>query len=298
MSHAITTRMIEANGLSFETDVCGEGEKFALLLHGFPESKFSWRFQLPLLAEMGYTAWAPNLRGYGQSSRPEGVEPYSITHLAEDVAGLIDAKGAKETLLIAHDWGAVIAWWFAIKAIRPLSDLVIMNVPHPHCFRREFRSLSQLGKSWYVFFFQIPGLPEWATRRNNAEAIKRAFRDMAVDKSRFPPEVTQVYADNALLPGAMTAMMNYYRAAFRTKPAVMVPEPGIVNTRTLMIWGEEDKALGKATTYGTERYVPNLTLRYLPGVSHWVQQEAPETVNAMLKAFLLNQTVPEAAALR
>lgn len=298
MPNEISTRMIEANGLSFETDVCGEGEKFALLLHGFPESKFSWRFQMPLLAEMGYTAWAPNLRGYGQSSRPEGVEPYSITHLAQDVAGLIDAKGAKETLLIAHDWGAVIAWWFAIKSIRPLSELVIMNVPHPHCFRRELRSWSQLAKSWYVFFFQIPGLPEWVTRRNNAEAVQRAFRDMAVDKSRFPPEVTKVYADNALIPGALTAMINYYRAALRTGAAVMVPEPGTVTTRTLMIWGEEDKALGKATTFGTERYVPNLTLRYLPGVSHWVQQEAPETVNAMLRAFLLQQTVPEAAALR
>ena len=292
MIAAIRTAMVNANGLIFEVDQCGDGEKFALLLHGFPESKFSWRDQLPLLASLGYTAWAPNLRGYGKSSRPQGIPAYHIDNLVADAAALIDAAGAKETLLIAHDWGAVIAWQFAIRKARPLSRLIIMNVPHPACFARELRTWRQLRKSWYVFFFQLPWLPERVLTTKGAEAVQRAFTDMAVDKTRFPVAVTDEYRKTALEPGAMTAMINYYRAALRAGDAVMNPKPGTVDTPTLMIWGEEDVALDKATTLGTDEYVKNLTLRYLPGVSHWVQQEAPEKVNAMIAAWLADQPVP------
>lgn len=289
---SITTTFVKANGLTFEVDQCGNGEKFALLLHGFPESKHSWRFQLPLLAEMGYRAWAPNLRGYGKSGRPTSVSDYHIDKLVADVAGLIDASGAKETVLIAHDWGAIIAWHFAIKKVRPLSRLVIMNVPHPVCFARTMRSWAQLKKSWYMFFFQIPWLPERVLGARGAEAIGKAFTEMAVDKSRFPAPVVQEYRRNAQEPGALRAMVNYYRAAMRAGSKVMVPLPGTVDVPTLMIWGEEDTALGKETTYGTEELVRDFTIRYLPGVSHWVQQEAPERVNGMLAAWLKGEPVP------
>ena len=288
----VNTVFVNANGLTFEVDQCGEGEKFALLLHGFPESKFSWRFQMPLLARLGYRVWAPNLRGYGRTSRPAAVSDYHIDRLVEDVAGLIDAAGAKETLLIAHDLGAVIAWQCAIRKVRPLSGLVIMNVPHPACFARELGKWSQRRKSWYMFFFQLPWLPERLLAARGAEAIGRAFTDMAVDKSRFPADVVDAYRRNALEPGALRAMINYYRAAMRAPRPVMDPVPGTVDARTLMIWGEEDSALDKATTLGTEAYVKDLTLRYLPGVSHWVQQEAPEKVNAMLEAWLTGAPVP------
>lgn len=289
---SITTTFVKANGLTFEVDQCGDGERFALLLHGFPESKHSWRFQLPLLAEMGYRAWAPNLRGYGKSGRPTSVSDYHIDKLVADVAGLIDASGAKETVLIAHDWGAIIAWHFAIKKVRPLSRLVIMNVPHPVCFARTMRSWAQLKKSWYMFFFQIPWLPERVLGARGAEAIGKAFTEMAVDKSRFPAPVVQEYRRNAQEPGALRAMVNYYRAAMRAGSKVMVPLPGTVDVPTLMIWGEEDTALGKETTYGTEELVRDFTIRYLPGVSHWVQQEAPERVNGMLAAWLKGEPVP------
>ena len=296
---AIRTEMIEANGLAFEVDICGDGTKFALLLHGFPESNYSWRHQMPLLAELGYTAWAPNLRGYGKSSRPEGIANYHIDKLTEDVAGLIDAKGASETLLIAHDWGGLIAWTFAIKKMRPLSALIQCNMPHPACMNRELRNgWSQRLKSWYALFFQIPGLPEWALTRNNAAAVRKAFTDMALDKSRFPDTDTDRFVQNAMRPGGMTAMLNYYRAAFRAGIAAFSPGDGKVEARTLMIWGENDTALGKPASYGTHSYVPDVTIRYLPGVSHWVQQEAPETVNAMIRAFLAGVPVPEASALR
>lgn len=299
MTAPIRTEMIEANGLVFETGICGDGPKFALLLHGFPETNHSWRHQLPMLAELGYTAWAPNLRGYGRSSRLDGVANYHIDKLTADVAGLIDAKGAGETLLIAHDWGGLIAWTFAIKNLRPLSALIEMNIPHPACMNRELRSSwSQRMKSWYALFFQIPSLPEWALTRNGAAAVRKAFTDMAVDKTRFTDADTQPFVDNALRPGGMTAMLNYYRAAFKSGIAPFSPGDGRVNARTLLIWGEEDSALGKPVSYGTHNYVPDVTIRYLPGVSHWVQQEAPETVNAMIKAFLAGVPVPEASALR
>jgi pimeloyl-ACP methyl ester carboxylesterase len=245
-----------------------------------------------LLAKLGYTAWAPNMRGYGKTSRPGAIADYHIDHLVADATALIDAAQGKETLLMAHDWGAVVAWQLAIRKVRPLERLVIMNVPHPACMARELRTWAQLKKSWYVFFFQIPWLPERLLRARGAQAIKRAFAGMALDKARFPAAVTDEFRRTALEPGALQAMINYYRAALRAGGKTMNPQPGTVDVPTLMIWGEEDPALGKATTVGTDKYVKDLTLRYLPGVSHWVQQEVPEKVNAMIEAWLKGEPVP------
>jgi pimeloyl-ACP methyl ester carboxylesterase len=297
----VVTRRIEANGLTFAVDEIapagGSTGRLALCLHGFPESRFSWRFQLPLLASLGYLAWAPDLRGYGESSRPKGVAAYDIDRLVADVEALIAASGATETLLIAHDWGAIIAWHCAMRRIRTLSRLVIMNVPHPARFMEDVgRNPQQRRKSWYVAFFQIPWLPERALTRNGAKAIGEAFLGMAVDKSRFPEPVLDHYRANALLPGAMTAMVNYYRAAWRAGKARMAPAQNTVEVPTLIVWGKEDAALEASLVPGTERFVPDLTVRYLPGVSHWVQQEAPETVNLMLEAWLTGRPVPEAPA--
>jgi len=167
-------------------------------------------------------------------------------------------------------------------------------VPHPALAEKGLRTLRQLAKSWYIFFFQLPKIPEWALARNGCEAIGRAFRGMAVDKSRFPVEVLRVYQHAAAQPGALTAMLNYYRALLRGLKRNRRRGTPHIDTPTLMIWGEVDAALGKELTYGTDRYVSHLTLRYLPNVSHWVQQEAPETVNSMIEAWLLGQAVPDA----
>jgi epoxide hydrolase 4 len=281
------TEFILANGLRFEVDICGSGNKLALCLHGFPEHAYSWRHQLPLLAGMGFHAWAPNLRGYGNSSRPGKITDYAMKHLLDDVAGLIDASEADEVTLIAHDWGGAIAWEFALRRIRPLRRLVVMNIPHPALFEQGVRHWAQFRRSWYILFFQIPWLPEWALGRDGARAIGEAFRGMAVDKSRFPPEVLEVYRRNALQPGALTAMLNYYRAIFRSSERPKnARAPGKLDVPTLMIWGEQDTALGKELTYGTGDLVSDFTLHYLPGVSHWVQQEAPEKVNEILRQWL------------
>ncbi|PZQ57843.1 MAG: epoxide hydrolase [Phenylobacterium zucineum] len=281
------TRTIEANGLRFAVDEAGEGDHLALCLHGFPESRFSWRFQLPLLAEMGYRAWAPDLRGYGETEpKPRGVADYQVERLMEDVAAIIDASGAKKVTLIAHDWGAGVGWTFAINRIRPLERLVIMNLPHPAVMAANLRgNWAQLKKSWYMFFFQLPGIPERAMTRNDAQGIRQAFFNMAVDKTNFGPEVLDRYARDAQRPGAIRGMINWYRAAFRKPGKLAGPWP-LLETPTLVVWGEQDTALGVELLDGTEQHVRDLTIRRLPGVSHWVQQEAPEKVNAILREWL------------
>ncbi|SEL28583.1 Pimeloyl-ACP methyl ester carboxylesterase [Sphingomonas palmae] len=282
----ITLRQVVANGLTFEVAQAGEGDHLALCLHGFPELNFSWRYQMPLLAGMGYRVWAPNQRGYGASSRPEGVAAYSADRIVADAAALFDASGAAKLTLVAHDWGGAIAWMFAINRVRPIARLVVMNLPHPICFAEALKHWPQRRRSWYMAAFQLPWLPERAMIVRDAAAVRHAFRGMAVDKSRFPDEVLGVYAAAAQAPGAATAMINWYRAAARHRDAMKLRNGGRVEVPTLIVWGEEDSALGLETLNGTERFVPDLTIRRLPGVSHWVQQEAPEAVNAILADWL------------
>jgi len=282
---SIAIEWVAANDQTFEVATAGKGKRLALCLHGFPELHYSWRFQMPLLAEMGYRVWAPNMRGYGGTSKPEGIESYSLDHLTQDVAALIDASGAEEVTLIAHDWGAIVAWAFAIRKIRPLKRLIIMNVPHPKVGEREIRHWRQFRRSWYIFFFQIPRLPEWMLSRNGGDPIKKAFSNMAVDQTNFTDEALDHYAKAAMRPGSIKSMINYYRALLRHRDSIDLGDAK-VDIPTLMIWGEEDAALNIHCTEGTEEWVSDFTLRRLPGVSHWVQQEAPEPVNAILREWL------------
>lgn len=306
MTWNVERRFVNANRMTFEVFCAGEGERgaqserperLALCLHGFPEHAYSWRHQMPVLAKLGYRVWAPNLRGYGNSSRPLRVEDYAIEHLMEDVAELIDASGCRETVLIGHDWGAVIAWLFAARKLRPLERLIIMNVPHPALLEATIRkNREQMGRSWYVLFFQIPALPEWLMKLRGFDSIGEMFRRSSQRPEAFTDEDVKVFAENVSHPGALTAMINYYRAAVRgggvrRQRALGYP---VIEVPTLMVWGEEDIALSKATTVGTEEYVSDLTLRYIPGASHWVQQEVPETVNEMLTAYLTDAQVPHA----
>lgn len=292
--YPVEFEFVPANGQTFEVAMCGEGDNLALCLHGFPEHALSWREQLPVLARLGYRAWAPNQRGYGRSSRPAKVADYAIENLMADVAGLIDASGAKRTVLIGHDWGAVVAWAFATRQVRPLDALIIMNVPHPMCYLQRLYRSAQFFKSWYIFFFQLPWLPEWLLTRRKARAVSGMVLKTSTNRDKFPRDLLDVFQQNAQSPGAVTAMLNWYRAAFR-RGAMRQRRAGfpVIHTRTLMIWGEEDTALDKSTTYDTHRYVSDLTLRYLPGVSHWVQQDATEAVNEMMTCFLTQKPVPE-----
>jgi pimeloyl-ACP methyl ester carboxylesterase len=299
----ITTTFVEANGLRFEVDQCGDGKRLALFLHGFPESKASWRFHMPELAKLGYTCWAPNLRGYGQSSRPTRRRDYRLEHLMADVVGLIDAARAQgvdgPVTLIAHDRGGIIAWSFLSADVRPVERFVVMNFPHPLLFMRGLRTVRQLKKSWYMAFFQLPWLPVWLLSRRNAQGVGWMFRELVENPPEdgvVPKQAIRDYRTNAMSPGGAKAMVNYYRANLTNPAAIKLWwSKRRLAVPTLMIWGENDVALGKELTYGTEDLVEDLTVRYLPGVSHWVQQQAPYTVSEMLTAWLTGRDVPQAA---
>ncbi len=287
----VQTETIRANGLQFETLTCGDPacRRLALCLHGFPEVNLSWREQMPVLAALGYRVWAPNQRGYGLTSRPPGVANYAIEHLMADVAALIDASGAEETVLLGHDWGAIVAWTFAARQLRPVSRLVIINVPHPVLFARALRRRpGQMLRSWYAALFQLPRLPEWLLGRNQARPVAEMMRRTSTSPKTFPLDLLEATRANAAQPGALTAMLNWYRAFFRGGGLRRQLRLGLppIDAPTLLLWGERDFALAKHTTYGTEAFAPNLTTRYLPGVSHWVQQDAPGVCNEALQEFL------------
>jgi pimeloyl-ACP methyl ester carboxylesterase len=303
---------VPANGINFEVATLGSGDRLALCLHGFPEHAYSWRYQMPLLARLGYRVWAPNLRGYGGTDSPQEVSAYKTRTLVEDVAALIRAAQPRETLLLAHDWGGALAWSLALEQTRQekraqaggsdgqrsrlIDKLVIMNLPHPACFARELRRPPQLFMSWYMFFFQLPWLPEMMLRRRNGRATSGVFRSTSRNPARFSDEDLEVYRANAMRPGGLTAMINWYRALFRGGGVKRFRGSGeipTINIPTLFLWGDADTALSFRTTHGTEKYVADLTFRVFPGVSHWIQQEAPEAVNAMLEAWLSGRPVPE-----
>ena len=182
------TKFVKANGLRFEVLEQGIGDRLALCLHGFPEHAISWRHQIPVLARMGYRVWAVNQRGYGCTTRPTQVADYTLPHFLDDVMALIDAAHAESVVLIGHDWGAMVAWCFAAQQRRPLDRLVIMNVPHPLCFRAALKHWRQMRKSWYVAFFQLPRLPERMLTLNGGAIVRRMFSDVTL-----PPDVLAVY---------------------------------------------------------------------------------------------------------
>ncbi len=209
---------------------------------------------------------------------------------------LIGGNTRSQVVLLAHDWGAVIAWQLAMHRSHCLDRLVIMNVPHPACMRREIRNNpEQRRSSWYVLFFQLPWLPELLLSRDQGEPVARLFRTTSVHPENFSEDDLAVYRNNAASPSRVRGMVNYYRAllrgGMRRMDALGTP---IIDVPTLLLWGEQDSALTKPTTYGIESRVRNLTLRYLPQASHWVQQDAPEEVNAMLSAWLAGAEVPHA----
>lgn len=284
---------VRANGIDFSVHVDGDeaSDTLALCLHGFPENWYSWRHQMPLLSRLGYRVWAPDLRGYGGSDKPRELRAYAMDVLVEDVAGLIDASGKKKVILLAHDWGGNVAWEFMARKLRPVERFVVMNMPHPRVFRRHLRLLDpQLRRSWYVLLFQLPGVPEWWLARDGHRAIGAAFASMAVDRSRFPPDVLEHYRREAARPGALEGMLAYYRAGMRFPSRVR--HSGRVDAPTLVVWGENDTALGAELAKESVAFLSEGTLRWIPSCSHWVQQEAPEKVNAILEPWLRGEEPP------
>lgn len=280
----IETRSLHANGLTFVADVAGAGDTVALLLHGFPESRASWRRQMPALASLGWQAVAPDLRGYGASSRPRGKEAYRIERLVADVAALFEALGAKRRILVGHDWGGAIAWQAALQGV-PLDGLVILNAPHPALFRRALRTWDQRRRSWYMAFFLLPWLPEALLTSCGG---KNLTRGLSRQTAHFPPGLLEEIRRNVTAPGAASAMLNYYRANI-VRLSRAVPDIPTIDTPALLIWGEGDVYLNPGLALGNEEFVTNLTVHRLPGASHWVQQDAPDAVNRFIDEWAHRQ---------
>jgi pimeloyl-ACP methyl ester carboxylesterase len=279
-------RDIMTNGIRMHYVTQGTGP-LLVLLHGFPEFWYSWRYQIPFLAEQGYTVVAPDLRGYNDTDKPR--TGYSVATLLRDIVGLIKGLGEEKAIIVGHDWGGVLAWQFALAYPQMTERLIVMNAPHPAAFARELRTIKQLRKSWYVFAFQIPWLPEFLLGRKHAELIGRMLYGSAVQKTAFPPDVLALYRDTMSKPGALRASINYYRAIFRRPSGTINGTRAIIHAPTLLIWGDQDVALDSDLTRGLEQWVPNLQVRHLPDSGHWVQQEKPDEVNMFLQEFLVSE---------
>lgn len=275
-------RFITTNGVRLHYVTQGSGP-LMLFLHGFPEFWYSWRHQIPEFAQ-DYTVVALDLRGYNDSDKPQGVDAYRMDELVRDVQGVIRGLGYERCVLVGHDWGGAIAWSVAYDSPELLEELIVMNLPHPAKFRQGLQTPQQLLRSWYIGFFQLPLLPELAMSAGDYWAIEQAFRGMAIRQAAFSAADIDAYKDAAAKRGALTAMLNYYRAV--TSSPILRDHWDVLTVPTLMIWGEADSALGKELTLGTENYVRDFHLRYIPNCSHWVQQEQPELVNQYMREFL------------
>lgn len=273
------------NGVRFHFVRAGHGERLVLLLHGFPEFWWSWRHQIGPLSER-LTVVAPDLRGYNETEKPDwGYETDVLVH---DVAGLIEALGFRRACVAGHDWGGAIAWALAITRPWRVERLIALNCPHPAVFADALRhSWRQRRRSWYMGFFLLPWLPEAALHyRDHAFIARRLSADTGGDPV-FDAQGLRRYRQALARPGALRAALAYYRAAGRQGTRGMYRGTGMrVEAPTLVLWGEEDAYLGRELVAGTERFVPDLRVRTLPGCSHWVQQQCAPAVTAEMLSFL------------
>jgi pimeloyl-ACP methyl ester carboxylesterase len=260
----------------------GEGP-LVVLLHGFPEFWYSWRHQISPLARAGYRVVAPDMRGYDLSSKPQSWRAYDTGLLADDIAGLIRSLGEQSAYLAGHDWGAAVAYAVAMGHPDVVRRLAILNVPHPTRMLEGFRTLRQLRKSWYMFFFQIPKLPEHLIAREDFSFAKRSLR--ADSKDAFSDEDLERYVEAWSQPGALTGMINYYRAALRRSPRKALAQMKPIEAQTLVIWGMRDRHLGSELAEPAPEWVPNVRVERIPEATHWVQHDAPERVNELLLGF-------------
>ena len=258
-----------------------------VLLHGFPEFWYGWRNQIPALVAAGCRVIVPDQRGYNLSDKPKGVKSYSVFTLVKDIIGLIDALGYEKVNLVGHDWGAVVAWALAILHPERLHRLSIMNVPHPAVMKRFLqRDLEQIRRSWYVFFFQLPWLPESGMRQDNWRGAQRALRGSGKVDTFTTDDVVK-YKEAWSRPGAMTAMINWYRAIMRYQPPM--PKDLRVKVRTLMMWGMKDFALSHRMARPSMDYVDEGNLIFFPEATHWVHLDAAEEVNHYLVDFIFDK---------
>jgi epoxide hydrolase 4 len=258
----------------------GEGP-LVVLLHGFPEFWYGWRLQIAPLAAAGFRVVAPDLRGYNLSSTPGEIGAYTADKLAADVRSLILERGAESALVVGHDWGGTAAWALAMNHPEVVERLAILDAAHPRKLNEGLKHPSQLRRSWYFFYFQLPGgVPEHHARADDYEFFKHFLRDA---DPPYTEEELGHYVEAWAHPGVTKAMIDYYRAAVRLGSK---QELRPVSAPTLVIWGERDRYLGPDLAEPHHADVPNLDrVERLPDASHWVHHDAAERVNQLLIDF-------------
>ncbi|MCC6516353.1 MAG: alpha/beta hydrolase [Chitinophagales bacterium] len=280
---------IEVNGIKLHVAKQGNGKKLVVLLHGWPEFWYTWRYQIPELAKH-FTVYAPDLRGFNLSDKPHGVANYKTDTVASDIAALVQQSGFKKAFIVGHDWGGAVAWTFATMFPELTEKLVVCNCPHPKLMLDSFKSNpSQLIKSWYIFMHQIPLLPEMIYQFTLPLFFKQFVRGWMYNKHNFSDDDLNEFVKAFKHEGALTGSINYYRAMLQTKPNLKIFDKKI-QSPTLLIWGEGDKALGKELTYNTEKYIDAAyEVKYIPNCSHWTQNDCPELVNEFLLDFFITK---------
>jgi len=254
-----------------------------ILLHGFPEFWYGWRKQIQPLADAGFRVWVPDQRGYNLSDKPRGIAAYKIDELARDVVGLMDAAGVDKCYIAGHDWGAAVAWWVALHYPNRLQKLAILNVPHPAVMMQTLSSsLTQLKKSWYMFFFQIPFLPEAILRNNDWERMVGMLKNSA-KPGTFSNDDIEQYIHAWWRKDAITSMLNWYRAVLQMPPKLSADQR--VRIPTLLLWGANDIALDRQMAQPSLELCDQGKLVLFENSSHWVQYDESEMVNKYLLDF-------------
>lgn len=276
---------IDAGGLNFHVVLAGPDDgPPVVLLHGFPETWLAWRHQIPILAAAGYRVIVPEQRGYGGSSKPTATRAYTRQRLAADVVAIARALGHRRFALVGHDWGGVVAWEVAQTFPDAVSRLVVLNAPQAEVMRRSLmRSPLQLLRSWYVFFFQLPWLPELFAKAWHSAA----FWTLLVHQggaAAFTPAVRASYIRAWEQPGAWTGMINWYRANLTARPAKA--RKGPITAPTRVLWGRRDAYLGIALAHASVRRCTDAALSIVDDAGHFVQHDKPAWVNAALLEFL------------
>lgn len=271
----------------------GEGP-LVVLLHGFPEMWWSWRFQIDALAAAGFRVIAPDQRGYGETSTHG---PYDLDTLTGDICHLVQSLGAEQRVkIVGHDWGGAVAWHLAAFRPEHCERVAVLNCPHPAVMRGALLnkpSWAQVKKSWYMFFFQLPFLPELALTRNDAELIGRALRAASKDRSHWTPDDIRPFRDAVQRPGVARGMVGWYREAIRSgfSRPFSPPRYPPITCEALLIWGLQDPALSyELLVPGTDRHAKRLEIVPIEDSGHFVQSERPEQVNAALLEFLSTST--------
>lgn len=260
----------------------GEGP-LVVLLHGFPEFWYSWRHQLRDLADAGYRAVAPDMRGYNRSDKPEGLESYTREKLTGDVSGLIDHFGADEAVVVGHDWGGVVSWLFAMDYPEQLSGLAILNCPHPISMAEGMKKWSQMLRAVHMLLFQIPVLPELVLPLRDFALVRAIFRHDPVRSDAFTESDIDRYVDALARPEALRGSLSYFRAASRHG---LIKPLNEIDEQVRIIWGKQDRYLGADLAHPPEHLVPNAEVEYLEDASHWIQVDQPRKVNEQLIDFV------------